>query len=127
MVGGIFHATRRTKDMAGGRPSIAGGRHTGFLVSWVSDGRATWVKMQEYALHLIERHARAKVMAESGRGSIKKRALLLMQQERPKPLSTQGAKSVEELLQQLSQHPDVTVSIQTGIPDWYTGEILLSI
>lgn len=34
---------------------------------------------------------------------------------------------MEELLQQLSQHPDVTVSVQTGIPGWYTGEILLSI
>ena len=34
---------------------------------------------------------------------------------------------MEELLQQLPQHPDVTVSVQTGIPGWYTGEILLSI
>ena len=34
---------------------------------------------------------------------------------------------MEELLQQLSQHPDVTVTVQTGIPDWYTGEIRLAI
>lgn len=34
---------------------------------------------------------------------------------------------MEELLQQLPQHPDVKVSVQSGIPDWYTGEILLSI
>lgn len=34
---------------------------------------------------------------------------------------------MEELLQQLPQHPDVTVSVRTGIPDWRTGEILLSI
>ncbi|MBV9788224.1 MAG: hypothetical protein JOZ51_08630 [Chloroflexi bacterium] len=34
---------------------------------------------------------------------------------------------MEELLQQLSQHPDVTITVQTGIPDWYTGEIRLVI
>lgn len=34
---------------------------------------------------------------------------------------------MEEILRHLTNHPDVTISVQTGIPDWRSGEILLSI
>jgi hypothetical protein len=39
----------------------------------------------------------------------------------------QGDLSVEELLQHLPDHPDVVVSVQSGIPNWRSGEVLLSI
>lgn len=43
------------------------------------------------------------------------------------PPGSTGGTSVDELLQHLADHPDVAVTVRTGLADWGTGQIALVI